>query len=226
MNLQTLHKLIENPCRDSHVQLNELEQLVIKYPFYQGGHILFFLELLKSNSPAFYEYLPTAAVYACDRSVLKKIVHRISSGLVLSEMENTAGQNNSNNLSSSTLSPEESLKQPEAIPEQEIASHPDNTPASFFPKKSKSEIIDEFIANSDRITRSRSDFTGAEDLAENSLIDHQTIVSETLAKIYLKQGKTDKAIKIYQQLSTLYPEKSSYFAAILEQIKREQQNPT
>jgi hypothetical protein len=37
-------------------------------------------------------------------------------------------------------------------------------------------------------------------------------LSETLAKIYIKQRKYDKALKIIRELNLLYPEKNRYFA--------------
>lgn len=45
------------------------------------------------------------------------------------------------------------------------------------------------------------------------------IVTETMAEVLVKQGKTDKAIQLYLKLSFLYPEKSAYFAAKIEQLK-------
>jgi tetratricopeptide (TPR) repeat protein len=87
--------------------------------------------------------------------------------------------------------------------------------------KSKSEIIDRFIKNSPRITRSKTDFFNPVDQAKNSTIDKEDIVSETLAKIYHTQGNTEKAIKIYQKLILKYPGKSSYFAALIEKIGSE-----
>jgi hypothetical protein len=36
--------------------------------------------------------------------------------------------------------------------------------------------------------------------------------TETLAKIYIKQQRYDKALKIIQQLSLKYPKKNRYFA--------------
>jgi tetratricopeptide (TPR) repeat protein len=87
--------------------------------------------------------------------------------------------------------------------------------------KSKSEIIDRFIENAPRITRSKSDFFNPVDWAKNSTVDKEDIVSETLAKIYHNQGNTQKAIKIYKKLILRYPEKSSYFAALIEKIESE-----
>lgn len=45
------------------------------------------------------------------------------------------------------------------------------------------------------------------------------IVTETMADVLVKQGKTEKAIQLYLKLSFLYPEKSAYFAAKIEQLK-------
>jgi hypothetical protein len=45
------------------------------------------------------------------------------------------------------------------------------------------------------------------------------IVTETMADVFVKQGKIDKAVQLYIKLSFLDPEKSSYFAAKIQELK-------
>lgn len=58
-------------------------------------------------------------------------------------------------------------------------------------------------------------------VAETAKISNQSreIVTETMADVLVKQGQTEKAIQLYIKLSFLNPEKSSYFAAKIEQLK-------
>ncbi len=46
------------------------------------------------------------------------------------------------------------------------------------------------------------------------------VVSETLARLLADQGHMQRAIDAYLQLSLLFPEKSSYFAGIIEELRR------
>lgn len=87
--------------------------------------------------------------------------------------------------------------------------------------KSKNELIEQFIYTSPSITRHQSAFYNPLELAKQSIVDQENIVSETLAKIYNDQGYKEKSIKIYRKLSLKYPEKSTYFAAQIEKIEKE-----
>ena len=87
-------------------------------------------------------------------------------------------------------------------------------------KLSRKELIDKFITENPSISRPKAEFYNPITVAQNSIIDHENIVSETLAKIYEKQGYFDKAISIYEKLCLKYPEKSRYFAAQIELLKK------
>lgn len=52
--------------------------------------------------------------------------------------------------------------------------------------------------------------------------DEEPLCTETLAGIYLEQGYPQEAIDIYSQLSLRYPEKSVYFAALIDEINKKE----
>jgi len=83
-------------------------------------------------------------------------------------------------------------------------------------------LIDKFLEKEPKIEPvSKSLFFDPVNLARQSIIDNESVVSETLAEIYYKQGNLSKAIKIYKKLSLVNPEKSSSFAAQIEKIRKE-----
>ena len=57
-----------------------------------------------------------------------------------------------------------------------------------------------------------------QNIAQTS-IEAREIVTETMADIFVKQGKINKAIQLYIKLSFLEPNKSTYFAARIQQLK-------
>lgn len=77
-------------------------------------------------------------------------------------------------------------------------------------------IIDEFMRTGEhRIT---ADERTPEELPvpESDGLPPDDLLTEELAAIYMAQGLTDTAVEIYRKLSLLNPEKSVYFAEIIE----------
>jgi len=50
-------------------------------------------------------------------------------------------------------------------------------------------------------------------------VEETNVVTEAMAEVWEKQGNIQKAIEVYNKLSLIYPAKSAYFAAKIEQLK-------
>jgi hypothetical protein len=55
-------------------------------------------------------------------------------------------------------------------------------------------------------------------LAEKSNADEE-VLTESMAEVFARQGKRERAVDVYQKLSLLNPSKSAYFAAKIESLK-------
>jgi hypothetical protein len=80
------------------------------------------------------------------------------------------------------------------------------------------ELIDTFIKNEPQI-KPKKEFFSPQNIAKLNLIEDENFVTETLAKIYMKQGHYHKAIKAYEHLSLKFPKKNTYFAALILEAK-------
>lgn len=78
-------------------------------------------------------------------------------------------------------------------------------------RKDDDNIFSSFVGNA-----------GSENIVENGFeetSDSADFCTEELAKVYLEQGYPNKAKEIYSKLSLRIPEKSVYFASLIEKIE-------
>jgi hypothetical protein len=90
-------------------------------------------------------------------------------------------------------------------------------------KQKKIDIIDKFIEANPKIAPVK-ETTKAPANISKSVEEPTHLMTETLAKVYLEQKKYTKAIQAYEILILKYPEKSSFFADRINEIKNLQQN--
>lgn len=88
--------------------------------------------------------------------------------------------------------------------------------------KEQIEIIDQFIKAQPSITaKPRSEMTNAGDLTEIKSGEFaDNVISETLVEILVRQGKKEKAIEVLKKLIWKFPQKKTYFAAQIEDLKK------
>lgn len=86
----------------------------------------------------------------------------------------------------------------------------------------KFDLIDKFLETNPKI-EVKKDYASTVDLSENNSVERK-LMTETLAKVYLEQGKYTEAIHAYQILILKYPEKSGFFIEQIKAIQKIQQN--
>ncbi|MBK0370407.1 tetratricopeptide repeat protein [Flavobacterium agrisoli] len=90
-------------------------------------------------------------------------------------------------------------------------------------KKKKAELIDRFIESNPKISPIKASSASTVQIDINKE-DNTYLMTETLARVYLEQKKYTKAIQAYEILILKYPEKISFFADRISDIKTLQQN--
>ncbi len=92
----------------------------------------------------------------------------------------------------------------------EVTSGATKKPEEMAPAKSKKKA---------KSTDKKKKKIKVREIAAASVEEHESIVSETLAKLLESQGQYDKAIAMYERLIVADPEKSDYFRDIINKIK-------
>ncbi len=87
-------------------------------------------------------------------------------------------------------------------------------------KNTQASIIEKFLDSNINMPRfaDMSEPAAKPDLSKLSTQLDDSLISENMANIFIKQGKMKKAIEIYEKLKLKYPEKSTYFATKIEYL--------
>ncbi len=183
--------------------VSELQQMSEAYPWFQSLHLMLLKRMHMENHPSFGATLVRSAIAVPDRTLLYHLIYHdkgLQKPMSFKEPETTA---------SVIDEAEEEVVRVEAVFEKEK-----------LDEEVKEDLIGKFLQTEPRIVPKEGDFADAVAIAEKSNILYLDLVTETLADVYLKQGSKTKAIKIFEKLSLTIPEKSSYFAARIEELRK------
>ncbi len=285
--IQKLTEYIQHPETLDAFSLKYLEELMVKYPYFQVVHLLYLQNLKRLNDPRFEEQLHISALYIFDRKVLYRLMQNTPVGdypVVPAEEE----EDNRNPVLAPTVEAESETLQPgdvisfvpeenetpvdattnqvgTAISEEHLDTTSTDAADNDAPEVAPTEqpavvrrtpspleattdymqyllqvestslpdvtdvplegqgLIDSFLEKHESDDRM---YLGDEEMYEPVLepqldVDADDgIFTETLASIYIKQGRYLKAIEIIRKLSLKYPKKNRYFADQIRYLEK------
>ena len=187
----TFSKIIEEFDSMDFSKSLELKKILNSYRYFQSASAYYLKTLKVQKKDSYHELLPKTAILTYNRSILRNWLYS-------DEIKDNQGKIKTEKYSF--------LDWFDVINDD-------------MPKvDEKFDLIDEFIKNSPKI-KINNDYDVKSSFKTDQKIKDE-LITETLAKIYVKQEKFNKAIKAYEILSLKYPKKSSFFADQINDIKK------
>ncbi|MDR1526642.1 MAG: tetratricopeptide repeat protein [Dysgonamonadaceae bacterium] len=211
--------------------LSDLKSVTEEYPYFQVAQLLYTLNLHAAKDSRFNAELRKAACYSGDRRNLFYRVKRDSfppEWIEKLEGKEKSVESSSFDLVDFFLAGQEAKKKtpaPESISPQMVATDYLSYALSETPNDTQTEAIslqhqdtiDKFLAENEKspvkiVLKNEPEESSGMPALNLDTVVNDNFFSETLAKIYLKQKKYEKALEIIRQLYLLYPKKNRYFA--------------
>ena len=192
---KVIAKILNNPKKLKKDDLKIIKNILDNYPFFSPARILHLLLSKKFNTIDYTNILKSTSVASIDRSHLYYIINND----ILNEEEKTELINELD---------KESFKQEISFLDWISKTKP--TPIKSNIKINNESNID-FKFNDLRIKKH----------SDKIKIRKKDYMTETLAKLYIKQEKFEDALKAYKILCLKYPEKISLFADQIKIIKNQ-----
>jgi hypothetical protein len=223
--------------------------IINAYPYFDSARVLFLKSLKVNESPSFEDQLYKNAGLLPDRRQLFFIIHPLSQDLSKHQTSHQRVATTSNKETDSTFvlidddtqsingsfvdisdSPQEHDVPISGYELLDISEQDNSNGATGLETDPETttndDLIEKFIKSNPRLKPPQMIQGEQEDISLKSLEEPEDLITEPIAKIYLSQGFSEKAISIYEKLSLKYPEKSSYFAGQISEIKKQSNKQT
>ena len=230
MNNLEFTTLIKEFDPNSSKSSNDLEILTKIYPYFQTAHFLYVKSLQSQEKINFNTILEKTAAITYDRNLLMNWIN---------EKHKTTSKDSKiskKEIIFKSTNKKKSLNKKENVKEFDFKSKKlsftewillsNNKPFNNIDLKDSQsvdnwKIINSFLKKEPKITNmENSESDSVIDLSSISDFSDEELMTETLAKIFIKQEKYDKAYQAYKILSLKYPEKNALFAIQINEIKK------
>ena len=231
-----LSHLIKHPELLDKETLYELRSLLALYPYYQTARLLLLQNLYLLHDPTFDEELRRAAIYITDRNVIFQMIeaahYKLHTTTTADKQGGKPTQSESRTVAlidsflDSLPADAEATDKPKRKPTPadaavdyvayllEVENETEQHEAA--PQMKGQELIDNFINQEGgrielkEIPEYLPSIAADTDLEQKD--GEEEYFTETLAQIYIKQGRYSKALEIIKRLNLNYPKKNAYFA--------------
>lgn len=177
-----------------------LEESLARYPFCHVSRVLYLKALYNTDSFSYPAQLARGAAFIADRKVLFELINRTE--------------------------PAGSDARPIIAEANPIVSEPSEELSQWMDRENRNgknteELIDRFIRTNPRIKPSSDSESPGRDFSQPAQeILSEQVMTETLARIYVRQKKYDRAMEAYRILMLKNPKKSSFFADRIKELEK------
>ncbi len=201
--------------------LYDLRSLIALYPYFQTARLLMLQNLYILHDPSFDEELRKAAIYITDRKMIFRLIeaahYKIKSATTdNSQAKNAPGADRTISLIDNFLDtiPATDEEEPKKKKRKPTAADAAIDYVSFL-LDTESEDEDDFINNDKGKIELKDEpeyVPESNDTKDSENMVDGSYCTETLARIYIQQGRFEKALEIITRLNLIFPKKNAYFA--------------
>lgn len=235
MNTEELIDIIRSG-RNEGEKIREMELLIEQYPYFPTARVVYLKMLHDTGHAAYPDKLRHNTIFIPDHKQFYRYLNNLLTldapgrnqvyqpEQIAIELLDDQEEEKNNRLATPYYQLENEFPDEKELSLDELASE-------WLTNKKKKEqhqdsLIKKFIETDPSIPKLTAENTDSPEITAADTNPAQEFLSETLAKIYVRQQLYDKAIATYLKLSLKYPEKSIYFANQIEKINEKLNNNT